>query len=210
MAMVVTTYSSTFTLIPAHGKDDCIREVGQSSSELLWIGFLRVVRNFTSRSIGQLPTPLLSRIYVRGHANQTVFRQASAEDHQLVPNGLEAASDIPRALTNVGGMHWATMINSQGRKDRKREVPSSNVRIGGKLADQKPNSSAEDKMDALYEGMHLFGTSWSTVFDHFGENGVINQVQLKDKARNKRRRRIKAGLALKVHEEDWYTGGVCV
>ncbi|ORX98655.1 hypothetical protein K493DRAFT_336085 [Basidiobolus meristosporus CBS 931.73] len=67
---------------------------------------------------------------------------------------------------------------------------------------------SQEELDALYEGMRMFGTAWSTILSHFGEQGVIdqrlrrrNQIQLKDKARNERRRRERVGLPLDVFED---------
>ncbi|CAG8557402.1 10110_t:CDS:1 [Acaulospora morrowiae] len=68
-------------------------------------------------------------------------------------------------------------------------------------------TSAE--LEALEEGMNLFGTSWVQILEKYGRAGGPlrnrNPVQLKDKARNEKLRRIKMEVPLGIFEKA--TGG---
>ncbi|KAK9762341.1 TTAGGG repeat binding factor [Basidiobolus ranarum] len=93
-----------------------------------------------------------------------------------------------------------------GEREIRRDREYSNATQRRKAKGKAP--WGQDELDALYDGMRMFGTAWSTILSHFGEQGVIdqrlrrrNQVQLKDKARNERRRRERVGLPLDVFED---------
>jgi hypothetical protein len=61
----------------------------------------------------------------------------------------------------------------------------------------------EDEVQTLERGMMEFHTQWAEILKHYGENGIYGnqlrnrtQVQLKDKARNERYRRMRENLPL--------------
>ncbi|KAK9722205.1 TTAGGG repeat binding factor [Basidiobolus ranarum] len=123
------------------------------------------------------------------------FKLDSIEAPSEKKRKLDAVSSAP--TTNI-----PVIYSEQKEAPREREHSSSRRKAKGKAP------WTQDELDALYEGMRMFGTAWSTVLSHFGEKGVIDQrlrgrtqVQLKDKARNERRRREKVGLPLDVFEE---------
>ncbi|KAF0417045.1 myb DNA binding protein [Gigaspora margarita] len=62
----------------------------------------------------------------------------------------------------------------------------------------------EDELNALEAGMEEYGTSWSRIYEKYGNaHGVLrnrSQVQLKDKARNEKLRRKRCGVEIGVFE----------
>ncbi len=62
-----------------------------------------------------------------------------------------------------------------------------------------------EELDALTAGMTKYGARWSTILREYGEEGKglikgRSQVQLKDKARVEKNRRLKDGLPLHPYE----------
>ena len=57
----------------------------------------------------------------------------------------------------------------------------------------------EAETDALEKGMEMFGNDWKTIRDHFSKTlERRSNVNLKDRARNVKRRRIKEGIPLGI------------
>src|SRR2546425_1275688 len=66
---------------------------------------------------------------------------------------------------------------------------------------QKRIEWSQEELDALEEGMKKFGTNWILILNM--DSGLLNNrtnVQLKDKARNEKRRREREGIPLGVFE----------
>ncbi|CAG8781169.1 36934_t:CDS:1, partial [Racocetra persica] len=63
---------------------------------------------------------------------------------------------------------------------------------------------SEHELKALEAGMEEFGTSWSKIYDKYGNAyGILrnrSQIQLKDKARNEKLRRKRCGIEIGVFE----------
>ncbi|CAG8672967.1 7170_t:CDS:2 [Funneliformis caledonium] len=63
----------------------------------------------------------------------------------------------------------------------------------------------QEELDALEKGMNEHGTNWETILLFYGPPGGPlknrNSIQLKDKARNEKRRREKEGLQLGIFEK---------
>jgi hypothetical protein len=93
-----------------------------------------------------------------------------------------------RALDDfIDGEDWAnTHARKHGGNHEKKKS-----RLGGMWT--------EAETDALEKGMEMFGNDWKTIRDHFSKTlERRSNVNLKDRARNVKRRRIKEGIPLGI------------
>ncbi|ORX79864.1 hypothetical protein K493DRAFT_308460 [Basidiobolus meristosporus CBS 931.73] len=163
------------------------------------------------------------------HSNQEFHEESDANQQNKEPRRRRGSTVKPNnpAVTTRPGSHGASRSDPEPSQQERLEFRDSVLTIGGEeaqyflphLDDPYPLAPTglqkrgkkpwrEEELEALVQGMRLFGTSWAMILNHFGPNGVLGnalrgrtQIQLKDKARNEKNKRQKLGIPLDVFEK---------
>ncbi|CAG8518991.1 12134_t:CDS:1 [Acaulospora colombiana] len=156
----------------------------------------------------QLSVPLINTNDGRQPSNSIIISHQETVD--------VASSGLHEEQLVTSDRNVAKPSNERSRSvDRESSIipvsRSSSVDPSWRYATKKTRSRwTSTELKALEQGMELFGTSWAQIIEKYGrENGPLsnrNPVQLKDKARNEKLRRLKMELPLGIFEKA--TGGI--
>ncbi|CAG8646820.1 3408_t:CDS:2 [Racocetra fulgida] len=122
-------------------------------------------------------------------------------------NNIEIVTDSESTVTNYSNVGTVGSVSESEIVKRNQEIHSSTncKEIVKRDQETQTTSSSNDCREiALEAGMEEFGTSWSKIYDKYGNDyGILrnrSQIQLKDKARNEKLRRKRCGIEIGVFE----------
>jgi hypothetical protein len=161
--------------------------------EKLRLFFVRIFNDINSYSLPELHPDFEEK-------TNSASKPAEEEDFSLsnaqVATILTAMKKIPssssiidlRALDEfMDGENWS---NTHGKKFSSGSTEKK-TRLGGMWT--------QEETDALEKGMEMFGNDWKTIKNHFSETlKKRSNVNLKDRARNVKKKRKKEGLSLGI------------
>lgn len=163
--------------------------------EKLRLFFVRIFNDINSYSLPELHPDFEAK---NSSASKPVEEEGDFSlSNAQVATILTAMKKIPgsasiidlRALDEfMDGENWT---NTHGKKLSSGSAAEKKTRLGGMWT--------QEETDALEKGMEMFGNDWKTIKNHFSETlKKRSNVNLKDRARNVKKKRKKEGLPLGI------------
>lgn len=130
--------------------------------------------------------------------------------------GVDDLDDYLRGINSDSGENGMEVENETKVEDDEENDSEDKVRIKEEEEQEEPEVVlvrrrkprkrifwSREELAALERGMRICGTGWAEIIERYGTRGRINNAlkgktaaQLKDKARNEKKRRMRSGIAL--------------